>query len=151
MQFGNFRGGEKMICLREGFMKTAGAEVVSAAFEHCIGEIHRQHFFEDRQILLDELLLEIDRVGGDDRFFSIRDGEQHTRDQIAEALADSSSGFDEEVFPILNSTGDRHRHCLLLRPEFEVGTAGENPFLGKDMLNLGEEASNGSVLDGTDH
>jgi len=132
-------------------VEAAGAEIIPAALEHGVGELGRKNLLEDRQILLDELFLEIDRVRGDDRFFAIRDGVENARDEVAETLADAGAGFDEQMLLILQCARDSDAHLLLLRAEFEIRAARENALLGKDMLHLLEEAGDGSILDSADH
>ena len=100
---------------------------------------------------MDELFLEVDRVGGDDRFFALGDREENAGDEVAEAFADAGAGFDEEMGSVLQSAGDGDGHLLLLGAEFEIGAAGEDAFLGEEMLDFGEEAGDGVVLDGADH
>jgi hypothetical protein len=52
---------------------------------------------------------------------------------------------------ILQSARDRDGHFLLLRSELEIRTSREDALLGKNVLDLGQEASDGGVLYGADH
>ena len=151
VEFGDLGSGEEMVGLGERFVEAAGAEIIPAALEHGVGELDWENLLEDGQILLDELFLEVDGVGGNNRFFALGDGEQDAGDEVAEALANASAGFDEEMGSILQGAGDSDGHLLLLGPEFKVRAAGKNAFLGEEMLDLGEEAGDGVVLDGADH
>src|SRR5207247_2973806 len=69
LQFRGFRGAEEVTSLLPGFLQAARAEVIGAPLEHGEAELDREDALEHGQVLFGELLLAIDRVGGDDRFF----------------------------------------------------------------------------------
>jgi len=92
-----FGRGEEAVGLLAGFVETAGAEIILPALEHGVGEFNRKNLGQHGQILFDQLLLEIDGVGGDDGLAFVVDREKDGRDQIGQALANTGAGLDDEV------------------------------------------------------
>jgi hypothetical protein len=76
---------------------------------------------QERNVLADELLLQADRVrGNDDPAFLVRQRRLNGRDEIGEALADAGAGLDHQVPPLGDRQGDGVGHGKLLRPGLVV-------------------------------
>ena len=101
----------------QGVFHPPQAEVIAAALDQHGGELGRHHAPQQRDVLGEQLLLEADRVRGDDhppggRFvivvaaFGLFARGQDGRHEIGEALAHAGAGLDDQVMAIL----DRVRH-----------------------------------------
>ena len=123
---------EEFVGLLDGALQPARAKIILPAFHERGLELDRQDFFDDRNVLVQELLLQVDRVGRDDRFLLLLVREQHRRHEIGERLADAGAGFDHEVALLLERLRDRGRHRLLLRPILEVAGLREQTVLAKN-------------------
>ena len=68
-----------------------------------------------RQVVVDQLLLQVDRVRGDDRPALRAIRPQHERHQVRERLADAGTGLDHEpASPVQRLRhGSRHLHLLV--------------------------------------
>lgn len=73
---------------------------------------------EQRDVLVDQLFLQIDRLGRNQRRPRREAGTVDERNQISEALADPGRRLDAEVVAAAQRVGDRPGHLKLLRPEF---------------------------------
>ena len=78
------------------------------------GELVGIDRLEQRDVLVDELFLERDRVRGDDDAFLVLHRVVDRRQQIGERFADAGAGFDEQMFPVGHRLSDRGRHLELL-------------------------------------
>jgi hypothetical protein len=130
-------GGEEFARLGQGAGQAAGAKIILAALEHGEIEFDRHDAGQHRQVLFDELLLQIDGVGGNDRLLPGRRGEQDGRDQVSQAFADARASLDHQMFAALQSLGHGHGHLLLLRAVLEVPGFGENSTRRKNLRDLG--------------
>jgi hypothetical protein len=72
LQLLHVRRGEKLLALLADFGQAARAKIIVPALEHREMEFHRQNLRQHRQVLLNQLLLQIDRVGGNDRLLACR-------------------------------------------------------------------------------
>ena len=136
LQLGCLGRGEEAVGLERGLVEPAGAEVVLPALQHGVAELHRQHRRKHRQILLRELLLEVDRVGGDDGLLALGHGEKDRRDQVGQTLADARAGLDDEMPPALQRPGHFDGHLVLLRAELEVARPRQEARRRKDLRHL---------------
>lgn len=123
-EFGGFEGGEEVAGFGEGAFEAGGAEVVGAAFEEDGFEV-ADEFLDDGDVFVDELLLEIDRVGGDDGFAFGVERAADGREEVGEGFADAGGGFDDQGLLFFEGDADEFGHALLLRAIFEVAGAGE--------------------------
>ena len=92
-------------------------EIVVPAFEQC--EAHSlvaQRAYEERQILADELLLQVDRVRRHDRALTVRRRPPQRRHEITERLADAGSGLEESDSAVVVQPRNFRRHRALSRP-----------------------------------
>ena len=132
-QLGRFRRGEERITLLHGLAQATGAQVIGAPLQHRKTEVHREHLLQDRQILLHQLLLQIDGVGGNHRLLLAPDGEKNGRNQIRKTFTDTSTSLHEEIPPVLKCRSHSHCHLLLLGAVLEVAGPGKQSALGKDL------------------
>ncbi len=103
------------------------AEVVLPPLPEHRLELHGEQLAEDRDVLVDELLLEIDRVGGEHRLFPLLLSEKDRRDEVGERFADARSRLHDEVPLLRQRARHRHRHLLLLAAVFEIARLREQP------------------------
>src|SRR6185437_16240767 len=68
-------------------------------------------------VLLDQLFLKRDRVGGDDDALLVSDGVIDGRKQIGERLSDARARFHEQVMSFGQRAAHRRGHFELLRAE----------------------------------
>ena len=118
-EFGGFEGGEEVAGFGEGAFEAGGAEVVGAAFEENGFEV-ADEFLDDGDVFVDELLLEIDGVGGDDGFAFGVESAADGGEEVGEGFADAGGGFDDERLLFFQGDADEFGHALLLRAIFEV-------------------------------
>ena len=88
------------VALRDRALEPAWAKVILPPFHERGLKLDRENFLHDRDVLVQQLLLKIDRVRGDDRLALLLDCEKRRRDEISERLADAGAGFDDEM-PLL--------------------------------------------------
>ena len=108
----------------QGIFHPPQAEVIPPALDQHGGELGRHHAPQQRQVFGQQLLLEADRVRGDDhppgrassspplRLFARR---QNGRHEVGEALAHAGAGLDDQVMAILDRVRPRHRPWPVVR------------------------------------
>ena len=92
------------------------AEVVAPSLQQ--REAHRliaQRLREERQILADELLLQVDRVRRHDRALAIRRRPAQRGHEIAERLADAGARLEQPDAALVVDARDRRGHLALAR------------------------------------
>ncbi len=139
---------EQIAGLLHRLLQTARAEIIRAAFEHREVEFPRQNLREHRQILFRELLLQIDGVGGDNRFLFLRHREQNRRNQIGQRFADARAGLDREMLAVLERARHGHGHFLLLRAKFKILRPRQQPRRRENLLDLGNQVCAGGLMFG---
>ena len=118
-EFGGFEGGEEVAGFGEGAFEAGGAEVVGAAFQEDGFEV-ADEFLDDGDVFVDELLLEVDGVSGDDGFAFGVESAADGGEEVGEGFADAGGGFDDERLLFFQGDADEFGHALLLRAIFEV-------------------------------
>ena len=114
-----------------GVVDFLAAGVVGAAF-HVAGFQCPEVALEERDVLEEELLLEIFRAGGDDDALAGED----RGDEIGERLAGSRAGFDDQVAFIAKRGFDGFGHFELAGAEFIVGVPlGKESFAAEELAN----------------
>ena len=133
-------------------MKAASAEIILPALKHGAVETERlEGASEHRQILPDQLLLQIDRVGRDDRLFAGGQRVKNARNEVTEAFSDAGSSFYQQVLFLTEGFSDGGGHLLLLRAKLEIAASGKDAGGGKEIANLFNEVlANGCVFQSTD-
>ena len=90
-----------------------------------------------RDVLVHQLFLEVDGVGGHNHALPVGGGVQHGRQQVRDALADAGAPFNDQLPALVNCAGNRLQHLGLLRPVLEVGKGlGENAVGSQQLLHL---------------
>ncbi len=92
------------------------AEIVAPAFEQ--REAHRlirESAREERQVLADELFLQVDRVRRHDRALTVRGRPAKRRHEIAERFADTRAGFEQSDAAFVVEPRDLDGHRALAR------------------------------------
>ena len=84
---------------------------------------------------MNQLLLKIDRVRRDDRFFVLFERKKNRRHKIGERLAHAGAGFNHQMSIFLQRACHRHGHLLLLHAELEIFCFRKEPVFGKDRPN----------------
>ena len=110
------------------------ADIVGTAFQ--LRRPHRAGMqdagvFQDADdggnILIHQLLLQVDGVGGDDHFLAAPGGIDDGRQQIGQAFADAGAAFHYQFAALIDGAGYGLEHFRLLRAFLKAGE-----FLGKD-------------------
>ena len=68
---------------------------------------------------MQQLLLEVDGVGGDNHALPLGQCEQGRRQQVGHGFAHARSTFHYQVLPIVDGSRDGSQHFFLLGPVFE--------------------------------
>ena len=112
------------------------AEVVAAALHARGRERHRQHAGEQRQILGEDLLLQVLGAGRDDDALAAQD----RRHEVGERLAGAGAGLDEEHAAVLERVGDRRGHAALAVARLEGDERlRQRPVGAEDRVDAGAE------------
>ena len=118
------------------------AQVILPAFQQGGGKINPQGGAQQRNILVEQLLLQIDGMRGNDRFPVKIQRKLHGRQQIAQGLAYARSGLHQQRGVHLESSRHGQGHILLLRPVFKIPGAGEQPVRGKCPVDISLKGAN---------
>ena len=105
---------------------------------HRVGEVG-QHPGQHGQVLFRQLLLQVDRVGGNDGLFLPLQGEKNGRNKVGQRFSDAGAGLDGEMIPAHEGAGHGHGHLLLLRTELEVFRARKDAGRRKNLRNPGDQ------------
>ena len=131
-------------------LQSRGAQVVATALEQLGFEL-ADDLLHDRDVLVDELLLQIDRVRADDRLALGFQRVRHGGQQVGQRLADASRGFDHERSLLLQSLRHQLRHALLLRAKLKVLRLRERPALRERLVHaLGQRRLAGGFENGVE-
>src|ERR1051325_1640078 len=82
-----------------------------------------------------ELVLEIDCVRRDDRFFVLLEREENRGHKVSERFADAGAGLDDKMSIFLEGAGNGGGHGLLLRAKLEILRFGKHPVGGKNRAD----------------
>ena len=102
------------------------AEVIGASLEQSGGELTVQRTGNCRDILVKELLLEVDGVGGDDCLAVMLQRKTDARYEVGERFAYTCTGFCQQSRIRFQCAGYGTGHFLLLRTELEATGSGKN-------------------------
>ena len=97
VQLVQLRAGEKFIGLLKRALQAARTKIILASLHQGRIKLDRQNLFQDRDILVQELLLKIDGVGGDDGFLFLIEREQDRRGEISERFAHARARFYHQM------------------------------------------------------
>ena len=123
---------EKFVRTLHRALQPARTKIILPAFHECGLELDRQNLFHDRDVLVQQLFLEVDRVGRNDRLLLFLDREKGRRNEVGKRFAYAGPGLYYEVALFLQRLRDGRRHRLLLRPILKVTRPGEQAVLGKN-------------------
>ena len=126
-----FRGGEKIRSLLPGTTQPQRAKVILSTLEKHRRQLLTENFPDDRDILANELLLQIDRMRGNDPFPTGLNGKPRGGQKIRERLPHPGSRFRDERRGVDQRLRHGHRELLLLRAVFEIAGFRQNPFRRK--------------------
>ena len=110
--------------------QVAQAEVISPPLHQYGSELDVQQPLQVGDVLMIELILEVDGVGGDDHMLGVGGGEIGRGQQIGDGFSGSSSSFHQEMPVLIEGPSHSAQHLNLL------GT----------VLVAGELASEGASL-----
>src|SRR4029077_1159943 len=99
-----------------------------------------QQLANNRDVLLEQLLLEIDRVRRNDRFTAVLQRKKDSRYQVSQGLAASGSGFCDQMMITPQRTCHRRGHLLLFGAVFEILCAGQDASFPKHFMNVSGKA-----------
>ncbi len=153
LEFVNLGIDEEITRLLHGPFEPVRAEVILPPFEQDAGEFLRDELLDNRQILVKELLLKIDRVGGDDGLAVVLQRKKHRRDEVSETLANAGARFDQKMRFAIQCVRHGGGHLLLLGAVFEILRAGHDPAGRKHFVyglfeRGGETVKRGDHLEG---
>ena len=74
-------------------------------------------------VLVHQLVLQVDGVGGDDHALVVGGRPEGGRQQVGKGLADAGAGFDHHVVAFIQGSGDRTEHVQLLGAAFKLRAA----------------------------
>ena len=111
---------EEFVRALDRALETARTKVILPPLHQRGLELDRENFFHDRNVLVQELLLQVDRVRRDDRLLLFLEGEKRRGHEVGERLAYAGAGFDDEMALLFQRLRDRRGHLLLLRAIFEI-------------------------------
>jgi hypothetical protein len=77
------------------------AEIILAALEQHRLEFGRQELLHERDVLVEKLLLQIDRVGRDEGLAVLRQRVKNRRHEVGEAFAHAGARLDDEMRAVL--------------------------------------------------
>ena len=133
--------GKQFLFVSQGRREPGGAEVVRFSHEHRALEIGigvqlrggAEDPAAERQILRLELLLQRNRVGGDNQLPRLVHGMDDAGQEVGERLADAGPGFEEQGLIGLHRRRDGARHLFLLRAMFQLQPLVQPASLGEDF------------------
>ena len=95
------------------------AEIVAPALQQCKADrLVAEQVRQQRQVLADELFLQRDRVGADDRPFLVRSRPSQRGHEIRHRLADAGARFQQRNAAVRIRARDRGRHVTLTVTRF---------------------------------
>ena len=113
-------GGEEVPGLLEGAAQARRAEVVLAPFQQHRRQLLAEQLADDRDVLPDQLLLEVDRVGRNDRLAAGLQRVAGRGNQVGEGFPDPGARFGDQAALFHQRLRHRHRELLLFGAEFEI-------------------------------
>ena len=122
---------EKFVRTLHRALQAARTKIILPAFHERGLELDRENFFHDRDVLVQQLFLEVDRVRRDDRLLLFLDREKGRRNEVGKRFAHAGAGFDHEMALFFQRLRDSRRHRLLLRPILEVARLREQAVLAQ--------------------
>ena len=104
-----------------GEFEAAQADIVAAALHQHGTEFFGNHRIEKRDVLLDQLLLQADGVGGHHHTLPAFHNAPNGRNEIRKALANARPCFDKQALPLFKGALHSAGHQNLLGAHFKAG------------------------------
>ena len=127
-------GIEQHLLAPAGDLQATQAKVVRSTFHQHRRELLRQNRLQERQILVDELLLQRDGVRADHHPLVVADDPLDRGQQIRKAFAHAGAGFDQQVGRPVERLGHTAGHGQLLRARLIVRQAPRDQPPGAEQL-----------------
>ena len=128
--------GEELAAVAHRALQPQRAEIILAALEQHRLEFGRQQLLHERDVLVEKLLLQIDRVGRDERLAVLRQRVENRRHEIGEALAHARARLDDEMRAVLAGLRHGGGHRLLLRAVLELARLRQQPARAEGEVHL---------------
>ena len=113
----------RFLTLVEQRVQAVGAKVVGAPFQHGGLQGLAQHFLHQRNVFLNELVLQVFGVGRDDHAGVVLPREGRRRQQVGQRLAGAGAGFHNQVASAVEGFADGLSHLHLVLPVLKLGKA----------------------------
>ena len=136
LQLGVLRRGEQILRLRDRPREPRRAEIILAAFQQHRLELLGEDLLHERNVFEHELLLQRDRVSGNDGLLFCANRVERGGDQIGEGFANTRAGLHHEMRSGFESPRDSSGHALLLGAVFKSTALRKPSSLGKNLLHL---------------
>ena len=112
------------------------AQVILPSLQQGGGKINPQGGAQQRNILVEQLLLQIDGMRGNHRLPVKIQSKFHRRQQIPQGLAHACAGLHQQRGIHLKRPRHSQGHALLLRPVLKIPGAGKQPVRGKCPVDI---------------
>ncbi len=130
-----FRASEKIARLLERASQTRRAKVILPTLEQHGRQLVAEHLAHNRDVLAHELLLQIDRVGGNDPLAASLERKLCSRQKVGERFSDAGARLGHQRTRASESLGHRHGQRLLLRAKFEIPRFCQLPLRRKGIVH----------------
>ena len=129
---------QKQLALLVQSLQLVQTKIVAHSLDQHCTEFTVQHLLQLRNILVDQLFLQIDGVGGDHHPLPVAYRPQDCRNQVGQALSGAGSGLDEGHPGMVESLCDRFGHGFLGRPVVVVAeSVGQGSAGGEHLEDFG--------------
>jgi len=130
------RAGKQIVLQLQSAVEPIWTKIILSPFEQGSFEWLIQQLANNRDVFLEQLLLEIDGVGRNDGFTAVLQRKENSRYQVSQGLADAGPGFCNKMMVTLQSTCHRRGHLLLFGAVLEILCAGQDASFPKHFMNV---------------
>src|SRR5262249_38985299 len=110
--------GRAWTVMTEVFQSTR-AKIIRTTLQDRKSKIKIKRLAEVGKIALDELILQVDRICGDDHTCIVLQGEQRCRHEVCKTFPYAGSGFNHQMASVGERVGHCSKHRYLFRALFE--------------------------------
>ena len=110
-QLGALVGLDQVLAVTLEVVDLGEADVVVAPLHQDRLELEGKRALEQGEVLVDELLLKVDRVGGDHDASLVGDRPGQGRDQVGQALSGARARLEERELAVVERVADRPEHA----------------------------------------
>jgi hypothetical protein len=132
LEFAPLRAGKKFLFALQRALEPPGTKVILSALHQRRLKFDRQHFFQDRNIFINQLFLKIDCVCRNEGLLVSLEGEEDRRNQVSQRFAHTGASLNDQMLFVFQRLRHACCHLLLLRPEFEICCFRQRTGLGKE-------------------